>query len=107
MTIKPRHILLMAAKYEFMSQRIKTGSFVCFNISKFKCKTEFDGGHDQHDKCSTSMNKTQNIGVTVDKPFVCGTCHKGFPWKCRLEIHQRIHTGDKPYTCDRCEKGFT
>ena len=102
MDIKPRHILLMAAKYEFMSQGIKTGSFVCFNLSKFKCKTEFDEEHDEHD------NRNQKRITTVDRPFVCGACHKEFTQKCTLKTHKRaVHTGEKPYKCKTCRIGFT
>ena len=72
---------------------IKAGSFVCFNISKFKCKTEFDEEHDKHE-FSTSVNGKQKRITALDKPFVCGTCHKGFALKCNLKKHQRVHTGD-------------
>ena len=100
----PGHVFLMAAKHEFMSQGIKTGSFVSFNISKFQCKIEVD---EENDKCSTSVNKNQKICATVDKPFVCDACDKRFTWKNRLERHLRIHTGEKPYKCNECPEEFT
>ena len=36
MNIQPGHIFLIAAKHDFMSQSIKTGSFVSFNFSNVK-----------------------------------------------------------------------
>ena len=60
----PGHVFLMAAKYEFMSQGIKTGSFVSFNFSKLKCMIDVE---DKNDKCSTFVNRNQKISGTVDK----------------------------------------
>ena len=74
----------MAAKFEFMSRCIKTGSFVSFKFSKLKYKLEID---EENDKYSTSVNRNQNIGVSVDKPFVCDMCDEEFTWKSHLEEH--------------------
>ena len=67
MDTKPRHMLHMAAKYEFISQSIKTGSFVSLFVSKFKFKMNVV---EENDRCPTSVNRKQKSITTVDKPFV-------------------------------------
>jgi KRAB domain-containing zinc finger protein len=44
---------------------------------------------------------------TVDKPYKCDICGKGFSKNYNLQTHIRTHTGDKPYKCDVCGKGFS
>ena len=44
---------------------------------------------------------------TVEKPYSCNTCGKGFKTKQYLSVHIRTHSGDKPYSCDSCDKCFT
>ena len=104
MDIEPRHAFLMAVKYEFPSKSIKTGSFIYVNISKKELELRVG---EKNDKCLPSVDRNQSNKITVDKPFVCGTCHKGFRLKGKLKTHQRIHTGEKPFKCKTYHKRFT
>jgi len=44
---------------------------------------------------------------TMEKPWKCGDCGKGFRIPSELETHRRSHTGERPFTCSVCGKGFT
>ena len=44
---------------------------------------------------------------TVEKPYQCSTCSKGFTHRISMKVHERIHTGEKPYQSITCGKGFT
>lgn len=39
--------------------------------------------------------------------YRCPYCNKMCPFKSRLEIHMRTHTGEKPFQCDICKKEFS
>ena len=52
------------------------------------------------------MSRKQHVSASVDRPFVCGSCHKGFKLSIHLKQHQRSHTGEKPYECKVCHKRF-
>ena len=94
----------MAAKYEYMSRSIKTGSFIRCNFSNVEAELVINK---ENDKCSTSVNIRQKINSNLDRSFVCDTCHKGFTQKYNLKKHQRIHTGEKAFKCETCSKSFT
>ena len=41
-----------------------------------------------------------------NKPFVCGTCGKGFQERGLLVTHELIHSGGKPHECPTCKQCF-
>ena len=43
---------------------------------------------------------------TVEKPYICDVCGKGFSVACNLTRHMLNHTGEKPYSCEVCGKSF-
>ena len=44
---------------------------------------------------------------TVEKPYQCSTCCKGFTHRITIKINERIHIGEKLYQCITCGKDFT
>ena len=53
----------MAVKYEFLSQSIKTGSFIYVNISNRERDLEVD---EENEKCLTSVNRNQSNNLCVE-----------------------------------------
>ncbi|XP_013365531.1 PREDICTED: uncharacterized protein LOC102006523 [Chinchilla lanigera] len=45
-------------------------------------------------------------GHTVDRPFKCQECEKGFRVISGLIKHQRFHSGENPHKCEQCDRRF-
>uniref|UniRef100_A0A8C2WF07 C2H2-type domain-containing protein n=1 Tax=Cyclopterus lumpus TaxID=8103 RepID=A0A8C2WF07_CYCLU len=62
------------------------------------------------DKCFRSASEVKRhvlIHHSMERPFKCDVCGKGFVKSCFLTLHMRTHTGERPYVCTVCSKGFS
>ena len=53
------------------------------------------------------IRKTMSNTYVYKTRYTCNLCGRKFPFKCKLEEHQRIHTGQKPFVCTICSNTFT
>ncbi|XP_075815100.1 zinc finger Y-chromosomal protein-like isoform X2 [Microtus pennsylvanicus] len=44
---------------------------------------------------------------TVNVPFMCKRCKRGFQQQCELQNHMKTHSGRKVYQCEYCEYSTT
>ena len=54
-----------------------------------------------------TVRKTMRNTYVYKTRYTCNLCRRKFPFKCKLEEHQRIHTGQKPFVCTICSNTFT
>ena len=43
---------------------------------------------------------------TESEMYKCQKCGKRFVSKCKLSVHQSVHSDDKPYRCTTCENSY-
>ena len=53
------------------------------------------------------VRKTMSNTYVYKTRYTCNLCGRKFPFKCKLEEHERIHTGQKPFVCTICSNTFT
>ena len=112
--IQPCHSYVIAAKYEFMSDAIQTGSIVCVKGS-VASSSDVNESHNSSSNqfnffctnCDKGFTRESSLASheciqTSGKSFQCTTCHKRFKVKSRLQQHEITHTGDKPFMCEIC-----
>ena len=89
--IQPTNSILLAVRYNFMSQYMKTGSIVKINMLDSTYKL-----------CGTYQLKTEPIYKHAE--FECITCHKRYTRKLQHNQHDSVDIGDKQFKCDKCKK---
>ena len=126
--IEPCHSFLMAAKYDFVSHNIKTGSLVYLNDSSekydlwsMKIRISINDKECESRVCKTGS--IHNTGEDTDgkaiEPCRCDLCHlpqhklshaANTPCRydlCHLPQHYLSHSDVKLYQCRTCNKRFT
>uniref|UniRef100_A0A672ZFD9 C2H2-type domain-containing protein n=1 Tax=Sphaeramia orbicularis TaxID=375764 RepID=A0A672ZFD9_9TELE len=58
------------------------------------------------DEPNRESKRSADGDVKVKKTYPCDVCSKSFDRPCRLQIHQRTHTGERPFQCPDCDKSF-
>ncbi|XP_037320354.2 zinc finger protein 835-like isoform X1 [Pungitius pungitius] len=69
----------------------------------FKC-TEPDC--DKDFRSASEVKRHVLMHHTMERPYKCEVCAKGFINVCYLEAHAKIHSGEKPFVCHFCNKAF-
>ena len=101
----PIQSFLLAAKYDFLSEYIKTGSLVCVS-SNIRTTTDVC----EYNVCTASQNvynAEEHTRLTNDKRYRCDWCHKGFSRKYHLTRHKHFHSAEQTYKCGTCDEQFT
>ena len=106
--VQPCQSYLIAAKYNVLSEDIKTGSVVYLsspdvqtNINDIEAYSKLN-----KDICKDA-NSFNIVNRDSEKPYRCDICGKGFVSKNGLAGHLHLHSSVKPYTCIICLKSFT
>lgn len=54
----------------------------------------------------TPYNQYLGESGSVDRPYKCPYCSRGFKKSSHMKQHVRSHTGEKPYKCLQCHRSF-
>ena len=105
--IEPCQSFLVAAKYDFMAQNIKTRSLVYLGASQCVFSKNDLLKSEVCVAPPDEYNTHKDTSVTADKPYKCDKCPYSFSHNYKLKRHELCHIGVKPYECRTCHKKFT
>lgn len=86
-------------------QRLKTG-MMSADVPLQEPILITDTGLIQQPPRNNLLNQYLGDSHSVDRPYKCTYCQRGFKKSSHLKQHVRSHTGEKPYKCQQCGRTF-